>query len=226
MFKPMFEVRSKEKKLLQDYIFKKSSLIFNNHFERLYLKVPTKIASEMDMRSLLTIVLYNSEINPLYFMSFIPEAMFRDISGLKYIDIFDNIEEIEQDAFAGCTDLESVKLCKNIKSISSGTFAYCENLKSINLENIESIDGYAFQDCTSLSNITLNNIQAIHSHAFYYCSKLEIHIGVSDPTDLLIDQTAFDGCVRVDLYFDNLTKKELRLSQYPRSNNVKVHFKK
>lgn len=76
---------------------------------------------------------------------------FQNCTNLKSIDLSNQTAPIPQDAFNGCTSLESVG---NLSS-------FCTR-----------IDAYAFKNCTSLTSIDLSNITEIRSSAFYGCTSL------------------------------------------------------
>lgn len=65
----------------------------------------------------------------------------------------ENIKEIRQHSFAGCSSITSIKLTENIEKVGSYAFYGCKNLTHVTLENVKSIESLAFAYCTGLSNV-------------------------------------------------------------------------
>lgn len=94
---------------------------------------------------------------------------------LTKINIPEEIEIIDQNAFYFCKNLKSVTLPKTIKEIKSQAFFGCENLKNINLPESIEILGYAcFSGCKSLKEITLpKNLKVLDRRVFCACESLK-----------------------------------------------------
>ena len=75
------------------------------------------------------------------------------VKGIKNIPIF---------TFSGLKYLSYVELADDIKELEDSSFYLCGNLKIIKLPlNLISIDDRTFQDCSSITKIYLNNIEDI-----------------------------------------------------------------
>ena len=106
----------------------------------------------------------------------------------------ENIEEIENGAFANCGNLSNVTLNDVLETIGSYAFASCGKLESINLPNtLTSIGESAFRGCGLKEIIIPENVTNISRHTFYECSKLEI-IKILSQELLTINEFAFVYC--------------------------------
>ena len=88
-----------------------------------------------------------------------------------------NSEYIYEEAFYGCTGLESLVIGNESRSgiiIYAHAFTYCTGLKTVNLGNaVRSVRVGAFGFCMSLENLTLSEgIKTIGSEAFGFCLSL------------------------------------------------------
>lgn len=106
----------------------------------------------------------------------------------------DEITEIGEYAFNGCSALSSITLSKNIKEIKKYSFGGCKELKTLEIpNNVVAIGDNAFKGCSSLESIRLsNNLNKIGGNAFYGCgelSSIEIPNGITS-----IGTNAFEGC--------------------------------
>lgn len=96
-------------------------------------------------------------------------------SGIKNIDMPDNIEEICDCAFMDCMNLEYINLNK-VKKIGNAVFKNCINIKSIEFPSkLSHIGSEAFDNCINLSDIIdKSNISIIYPETFNGCSSLSI----------------------------------------------------
>ena len=128
-------------------------------------------------------------------------------SGIKTIDLGDNLETMGSSAFARCTNLLEITIPEKVKAIPDRGY----------LTNYSGGGTYygAFQDCTSLKKVTIaGNVQSIGSQAFKGCTALvELYIGNNVKT---IGMDAFSDCTALrDIYFlgtsaewENMTRDE------------------
>lgn len=121
-----------------------------------------------------------------------------------------DLVEIQDNAFDGCTGLTSVTLSKNLTSIGESAFSNCEGLVSIDTANslkIASIGDYAFASCTNLKSIDLANntlLTTLGAFAFRSCTNLESFTLPSTMTN--ISEGAFSHCTKLTSL--DLTKYE------------------
>ena len=102
--------------------------------------------------------------------------------GVTDITIPDNMKEIYEQAFKGCTSLTSVNNPDSVTKIGWEAFADCTNLTSITIpDSVTRIEYDAFRGCTSLETINV-------SPSFSYLNKFDLSNTkwYKDQTDLAI----------------------------------------
>lgn len=81
---------------------------------------------------------------------------FQDCSGLTTVHIGNGVTEIQECAFSGCTGLKSIDIPNNVKIIGFQAFQSCSGLTSVHIgTGVTEIKGYAFGWCTGLKSITI-----------------------------------------------------------------------
>lgn len=104
----------------------------------------------------------------------IPEEV--NINGKTYA-----VTSIPANAFAYCTELTNVVLTQNIIEIGERAFSGCSKLESINLEQVVRINVNAFNDCTKLAEMYISNsVEKIGEYTFYNCPNLVIYCEVTE----------------------------------------------
>lgn len=100
---------------------------------------------------------------------------------LTELVIPEDITEIKDNSFAGCSSITKVSIGDNVTSIGNEAFSGCHLLKSINIsDKVTIIGNSAFSQCTSLVSINLpNRITSIASAVFYFCTSL-VSINIPD----------------------------------------------
>lgn len=112
-------------------------------------------------------------------------------SGLKNIEVPDNITYIGEQVFWSCKNLMEVILPNSVTYIGRETFVNCENLKTIGLPKyIDAIEYSCFSNCKSLEKIEIpDGVTVIRSGAFGYCDSLK---SIAIPNSVtLIESAAF-----------------------------------
>ena len=117
------------------------------------------------------------------------------VDGVPVVYIGDN-------AFKGCTLLETVKLPdldidryfndeRGLEEIGGNAFAKCSNLKEITIpQSVQTIGHGAFADCTALKRVEIEgNCPYLYPYAFAGCSALEDITAVDN-----LNEGLFDGC--------------------------------
>ena len=113
---------------------------------------------------------------------------------MKEIDIPENVEKIEDYAFAGCTGLTTVKIPNSISGLGISVFQDCTGLTGVEFsEGLSYISGSAFEGCSSLANVEFpKSLTNIGINAFAGCSSLT---KVFIPAQVYnVDYGAFEGC--------------------------------
>ena len=109
----------------------------------------------------------------------IGEGAFANLDGLRTIIIPSTVKRIEQNAFRSNTTLETVIIQERngegVEYIGDNAFYGCSNLQSINLpDTITSIAYQCFRYCRKLDNIKLpNNITTLNALTFDGCNNLK-----------------------------------------------------
>ena len=124
----------------------------------------------------------------------ISENAFEGCSRLNSILIPDSITTIGARAFAGCSGLTSVTIPDSVTTIGDHAFEECSGLTSVTIgSNVTSIGNYAFGYCRGLTSIVIpDSVTTIGGHAFENCSAItSVTIGNSVTS---IGNYAFGGC--------------------------------
>ena len=137
----------------------------------------------------------------------IGKEAFKDNTSVTNVTLPDSVENIDNRAFCGCSNLTSVIFGKTeseakskiILNIGSECFCGCSNLAEVGFNKFESnpnaecelsIGSKAFADCTSLKSIAIpDSLTVINSGTFLHCTSLE---KVTLPESVIeIDNEAF-----------------------------------
>lgn len=127
-------------------------------------------------------------------ISLIKDDAFAGCSSLESITIPDSVKKIGRDAFADCSSLESITIPNSVTEIGSRAFYRCSSLKSITIpDSVKEIGGSAFADCSSLESITIpNSVTKIGGGAFCRCKNLK-SVMILNP-DIKIGSFLFGSC--------------------------------
>ncbi len=95
---------------------------------------------------------------------------------IEYIEIPDDVIEIGEGAFRGCTDLETVIIGAGVKVIGDYAFMMCTELVEIVIpDNVEYIGYDAFWNCSDLERVLMGDgVSYIDEYAFDNCDKLTV----------------------------------------------------
>ena len=122
----------------------------------------------------------------------IEEYTFNYCKNLESIDL--SVNRIGNNAFYGCSSVNSITLSNKLKTIGNSAFYECNNLNAIVIPNsVTSLGESAFYNCSSLTSATIGNaVEKINSSTFYNCSSLK-NITIGDGAKS-IGNNAFHGC--------------------------------
>ena len=77
---------------------------------------------------------------------------------VKEVTVPEDITDLSDHAFAGCTSLEKITLPQGLVVIGEGAFMGCTSLKSIRIPStVKAVQGYAFDGCTALETVYLES---------------------------------------------------------------------
>lgn len=104
------------------------------------------------------------------------------------------LEEIEDQAFFGCTLLDEIQLPDTVSTMGSKVFKNCGALKKVNIpSSMTSVPANIFTNCDKLEKIIVpDGVTEIESGAFYGCSGLQ-SIVLPSSLDYVRDY-AFEDC--------------------------------
>lgn len=140
--------------------------IENNEFTKIY-----ELHDVFD-RSEFTQIMLSIGINPLNYMTYIPENYLYD-SDVESFNIPHGIERIGQTAFAECKKLSKVTIPEGVTHILPGAFLECHNLENINLpSSIQYLKIEAFAE-TGLKHVVLPDHVHLSAYVFGECKQLE-----------------------------------------------------
>ena len=84
------------------------------------------------------------------------------------------VTNVEQNAFASCTNLSEVLIGPAVRTIGDQAFAHCSALTNVALpDSLEAISRETFYECGKLAQVTFGtNVASIGYQAFYGCAQL------------------------------------------------------
>ena len=142
-----------------------------------------------------------------------------DINSLRRV-IVRSGENLADNAFYFCNDLETVILPDEMRNIGENAFYFCENLRDISLpQNLESIGKLAFSGCSSLTEINLpQTLVSIGDYAFTSCYSLS---NIVLPSSLQsIGEEVFKNCMRL---YEVRNESDLTLPPNFAENVLKIY---
>ena len=106
----------------------------------------------------------------------IPDDAFKGCTLLESITLPPTVHTIGYSAFESCSNLAEVSLPVNIEKIGSSAFASCSNIgRTIAIPpKITELEPYTFRGCNSITHITIpNSVVVIGEGVFAFCRNLE-----------------------------------------------------
>lgn len=125
--------------------------------------------------------------------------------------------------------LISIELPYSCKTIKESALSGCERLKTIKMPNVETIEKKAFKGCVNLENFAITDtLKYIGESAFEGCVKLELDNDSLPDNVETIEDSAFENCNLTDVY---LPKNLLFLGNHSFSISadnirIRIHIKK
>lgn len=191
----------------KEFLKNNLDLIDNNEFSKLYKQAPEPEE--------LTDVLLASEINPLDYMTEVPNY-YACNSSIQSITLPEHVQNIGRQSFAWCKNLTDVEFSSSIYYIGEEAFLGCSSLKHIGLPDhlmyvslgsfagtaiehivipphLKVISYSCFKQCTKLKTVTLgDSVVSIQPGAFTGCK--ELHTIVMNSNLSTISDYAFQDC--------------------------------
>ncbi len=144
----------------------------------------------------------------------ISSSAFKDNSTIRSISLPDTTTKIFNEAFMGCTSLETIvgkgiiQVEKNsfansslvnfpfeqLTTIGVSAFENCQNLKDVNLTNATTIQASAFKNAKGLTNINSEILTNIGISAFSGSDVQEVNL----PNITTINATVFENCLSLE----------------------------
>ena len=117
------------------------------------------------------------------------ETSIIDFDELKY---FTGLTSIGDNAFYGCSGLQSVTIPSSVKSIGYRAFYCCSGLQSVTIpSSVTSIGDYAFYLCRSLQSVTIpSSVTSIGACAFYGCGG-DLYVDCNIPSYSWYNESPF-----------------------------------
>ena len=114
----------------------------------------------------------------------------------EYEGVTYTVTGIGEDTFKDQTNLYSVSGMENVREIGDNAFSGCSNLSGFNFTNITSIGRNAFNGCVLIDLLRPNNLSSLGEYAFNGCTGLEsVDFSTSSVTEL--PDFAFADCVNL-----------------------------
>jgi len=109
-------------------------------------------------------------------------------------EIPEGVEFIDDEAFSGCSGLESITIPPSVTSIGTWAFLKCTGLASINGgSGVIEIGEGAFSECSSLTMLTIPpSVTKIQPYAFSGCANL-LHVVIPSSVTV-VNKSAFAEC--------------------------------
>lgn len=97
-------------------------------------------------------------------------------TALTSVNIPDNVETIEENAFSQAKQLQEVHLPDSLTSLGNSAFAGCRSLRAVKIPTkLKMVPPYTFQGCKSLQSVELHDsITGFGNYAFEDCGLREI----------------------------------------------------
>ena len=125
----------------------------------------------------------------------IAKGVFQDDKFIRHVVFPNGLHAIDNDAFNGCSRLESVFIPYSEKFIGERAFRNCTSITELEFsEGIESIGHWAFEGCTHLTEVKLpESLDELGGAAFENCTSLK---RVIFPENKIIEflPSTFFGC--------------------------------
>ncbi len=150
--------------------------------------------------------IYSVENDVIYPVKVIKAGAFRDIEGIDIVNFGNNIYDIEDYAFSGCSVI-TLNFNTTLLTIGNGAFSNCVNLENVSIpSSVVSIGISLFRGCTGLLSASVSNgLTYLSQTMFEGCTSL---VSVNIFTSVIsIGMECFSGCIALEniTLHDNIT---------------------
>ncbi len=127
-------------------------------------------------------------------------SIFSEAKKLKKVILSQNLKEIHNVTFAGCTSLESIEIPESVTEIGPYAFERCSSLTNITFpKGIKFIAEGVLADCEKLTDVKISyGVTKIYDYAFMYDSNLRSVIIPDSVTE--IEKRAFTSRYYLTIY--------------------------
>lgn len=91
---------------------------------------------------------------------------------IEKVEICENIQIIEEEAFRACSYLQSVRI-DGTKEIGKNCFYSCSRLTNVEIKNVDVLNEGCFALCKSLEELNLESVKIVKAEAFDECINLK-----------------------------------------------------
>lgn len=132
--------------------------LLNKHdFNQLYGDARKTISDKYVPIGEMTSIFLKAGLNPLQYMTYIPDSYLKYINDVTSVEIPNNIMLIGRQAFRSCTGLIRVVIPNSVTKILDCAFDSCEKLTNVTIQNsLIELGSQIFEHCNSLTNIRFN----------------------------------------------------------------------
>ena len=126
-------------------------------------------------------------------------STFYDCTSLIDVTFHDNLENLEDNAFANCYSLESINIPSSVTSIDKTAFSECQSLSSIDIPNIGILNSFLYSGCYNLTSVIVpDSVKKINYGVFQNNVNLTDIILLAGLT--AINKGAFVGTNSVSIF--------------------------
>ncbi len=142
--------------------------------------------------------IYNVQVKTLVLsknLTSIGTRSFRDMKGIKTVEIPDGVMSIGDSAFYNCESIDGeLEIPGSVKTIGKNAFNKCINIRKVVMKDgVKDIGEDAFTSCENMVSVIIpDSVETIQQAAFYMCrSLMSVHI----PGKVkIVDNVAFMYC--------------------------------
>ena len=156
----------------------------------------------------------------------IGKEAFYNLAAIVEVELPDTLLEIDDYAFARCTELTSVTLPSGVVSVGEGAFIGCTALTEVKMStSLETIGAKAFNECTLLTDFDLPaGLVSIGDGAFTFCRSLTTLVVPASVNK--VGELAFTDCTGLEsiTFISDATEIGAHAFEHADGTNLKGKF--